>query len=116
MIQKKLRVLQGDNTVLVANLEAIDAGVASRRFVCRKFKFVEIDNTVGETQWESTSEPETLSPSTREHFDAYLSALKRGDLKPADEETARLAGLPWTSEVAEEITLLIDSKGSLELA
>lgn len=88
---RKLRVYVGRDDVLVPNYEGLDAKPPVRRFVGRFY-----DPKVGPGGgWPAKDEPETLNPSTKAHLDEYLGALRRGELRPADQETADMAGVPF---------------------
>jgi hypothetical protein len=74
---------------MVTDYEALAAGV--RRFVGRDF-----DPNVGNAGgWVEKSEPSEV-PERAE----YILALKAGDLLPANEETAKLAGSAFVQKAA----------------
>lgn len=78
---------------LQPNFEAFEAGV--RRFVGRKFDPTagEVDSR-GEAQGGFVILPEGESVSLRAE---YIKAVKDGDLLPADAETAKLCGVPFSA-------------------
>jgi len=55
------------------------------------------DKPIPHCWYPARTEPDTV-PASRD----YLKPLKQGALLPADEATARFAGLPWTSTKKEK--------------
>lgn len=93
MKKVELRVkANAESGVLVAHLEALDAGM--RRYVgrVRDSSLRDVEAQV-DSGWPATDEPTTLTPSSVDHLTQYLLELKHGHLLPADEPTARLAGV-----------------------
>jgi hypothetical protein len=84
----KSMLVRSAGKALVPDYEAMEQGVL--RFVGRRH-----DATLGKNGgWVPSEEPVTV-PFRAE----YLQELKAGALAPADEETARLAGVTFTPSV-----------------
>jgi hypothetical protein len=102
MDTKMLRV-RAAGTALVVDLDAQEAG--ARRFVGRAHQATHAD---GRTEWAPSPEPHAVRARPE-----YLDALRAGELEPADEATAKAAGLAWTPGRAEAPGSMRPPAGSL---
>jgi len=85
-MKKTLTVYASEHDAMVANIDALDAKPPMRRFIGRQYN-AELGEAGG---WEKKLEPETIPC-----YNDYIKAIKDGDLIPADEQTAKICGVPW---------------------
>ena len=82
-----------DKDYLVPNIDALMGSPPVRRFIGWQY-----NPDLGEAGgWERKLEPETVT-----YYYDYVKAVKEGDLVPADEQTAKICGVPWVQKKAQK--------------